>query len=552
MKRALSSRIFARAPMGARRHECLYLAFALAQALLVISCGEDPAPQPSADERDEGRKDAGKSSGKPSSEGSTSRRDAGAKKDAGKVVESVDTETQDDEANASADAGVKTNVATGLPCEVAAIFTKHCASCHGATTAFGAPMSLVSHADLLAPAKLHPKQKTFEVVLERVHDDASPMPPAPKPRLSKDELATLDAWVEAGAPESKESCTPEVDGNGTSPDEGNVPKPADCDETYELTAHGGSKPDDKSKFRISADPALEGNQYHCFYFDPPYDADAGMLWFQPLLDNTKNLHHWILYATDNKTQPSGTSAGCNAQQNGSYFVAGWAPGANNSVVPDDVALELPTGPKAGLILEVHYYNTTGKPQEDSSGIRFCTGPKQKRAHLAAVHTLGTEGLCIPAGTSKDFSATCSPRTDLGDIHINGIWPHMHKAARRMVVSIKRKAGTVDVIHDAPFDFQSQIFFPMKGDVVVHPGDTVQTRCYYENDTTSQIHYGERTQDEMCYAFTMAWPAGALASPPSALNSDPSMALLNRCADSLSILQSCNGLADRPVNVDHPE
>jgi len=31
-----------------------------------------------------------------------------------------------------------------------------------------------------------------------------------------------------------------------------------------------------------------------------------------------------------------------------------------------------------------------------------------------------------------------------------------------------------------------------------------------------------------------------------------MALLNRCADPLSILQSCNGLSDRPVNVEHPE
>lgn len=550
MKRAWTSVVFTHAPAGALRRESLFLAFALAQTLLVISCGEDPAPAPSASDGDQVRKDAGKGGGKQSTDDSTSRRDAGAKKDAGKSAEPADTDTQNDDATASDDAGVKTSAEAGLPCEVAAIFAKHCATCHGAATAFGAPMSLVSHADLVAPAKLHPKQKTFEVVLERVHDDASPMPPAPKPRLTKGELATLDAWVKAGTPESTDTCAP-TGGDGTD-SESTVPKPADCDETYELTAHGGSKPDDKSKFKVSADPALEGNQYHCFYFDPPYDADAGMLWFQPLLDNTQNLHHWILYATDNKTQASGTSAGCNAQQSGSYFVAGWAPGANNSVVPDDVALQLPTGPKAGLILEVHYYNTTGKPQEDSSGIRFCTGPKQKRAHLAAVHTLGTEGLCIPPGSSKDFSAACTPRSDMGDIHINGIWPHMHKAARRMVVSIKRKSGTVDVIHDAPFDFQSQIFFPMKGDVVVHPGDSVLTRCYYENDTPTQIHYGERTQDEMCYAFTMAWPAGALVSPPSALATDPSMALLNRCADSLSILQSCNGLADRPVNVEHPE
>jgi hypothetical protein len=37
------------------------LAFALAQALLVISCGEDPAPAPNTDDRDEVRKDAARS-----------------------------------------------------------------------------------------------------------------------------------------------------------------------------------------------------------------------------------------------------------------------------------------------------------------------------------------------------------------------------------------------------------------------------------------------------------------------------------------------------------
>jgi len=543
MKRALLSG--SDGVLDESRRRSRLLTFALSLSLFVTACGADSAPAPG--ESSTVRKDAGKGNGK-SADDSTARRDAGSKKDAGKAVQPADTETETD----GDDAGAKAASASGLPCAVSALFAEHCASCHGATPLFGAPMSLVSHADLLMPAPLHPEQKTFEAVQERVHDDVSPMPPAPKTRLTAAELATLDAWVEAGAPESTTECEPSVPGGadaGAGTGSG-VPKPDDCEQTYELNAHGGSTPTDHSKFNISASPALEGNQYHCFYFDPPYDSAAGLLWFQPMLDNTANLHHWILYATDNKTHESGTSAGCNAQEAGAYFVAGWAPGANNSVVPDDVALDLPSGPKAGLILEVHYYNNTGKAQQDASGIRFCTGAKAKRAHLAAVHTLGTEGLCIPAGASKDFSATCSPRTDMGDIHINGIWPHMHKSARRMVVSIKRKGGTTDVIHDAPFDFQSQVFFPMKDDVVVHPGDSVLTRCYYENDTSSQIHYGERTQDEMCYAFTMSWPAGALANPPTML-SDPSTALLNRCADSLSILQSCNGLADRPVNAEHP-
>ena len=38
----------------------------------------------------------------------------------------------------------------GLPCEVATLLSTHCVSCHGSPTSGGAPMSLLSRADLLA------------------------------------------------------------------------------------------------------------------------------------------------------------------------------------------------------------------------------------------------------------------------------------------------------------------------------------------------------------------------------------------------------------------
>jgi hypothetical protein len=470
------------------------------------------------------------------------KNDAGTPRDAG-AKDPVQTDPPaDDEAEQTPAPDGKSS-ASSLPCDVAAVLSEHCSECHGEKLDFGAPMSLVSWQDLIAERKGAP---THDAVLARVRDDDMPMPPAPYARLSAAEIAVLTAWVEDGAKAGDESCKPAE----SAPDEEyTVPPPDDCEETYELKAHDGDDAASTDKFKISKMPALEGNQYHCFYFDPPYTSDAGMYWFQPILDNTPNLHHWILYATDHKTHASGTSAGCNAAEPGAYFVAGWAPGANNTSMPKDVSLALPSGPSAGLILEVHYYNNTGKVQEDASGIRFCTGKKSKREHVAAVHTLGSEAICIEPGAKREVSGMCAPRTDMGDIHITGMWPHMHKLARRMVVNVKRKGGAVETIHDAPFDFNAQIFHDKK-DIVIKPGDTLETRCFFENDTQSRVHYGERTQDEMCYAFIVAWPAGALATAPSPL-ADPSTELLNRCGEQLSILQSCNGLADRPVNAEHP-
>jgi hypothetical protein len=92
---------------------------------------------------------------------------------------------------------------------------------------------------------------------------------------------------------------------------------------------------------------------------------------------------------------------------------------------------------------------------------------------------------------------------------------------------------------------------MKNDLVLKSGDSLEAHCFYDNDTNQKIKFGERTQDEMCYAFTMAWPAGALTNQGLFGSTGGSTVGVNRCADDLSILQSCNGVSDRPVTVDHP-
>jgi mono/diheme cytochrome c family protein len=452
---------------------------------------------------------------------------------------------------AARDAGNPTSAPAGsdpLPCEIAGLLEKHCASCHGAETQSGAPMSLVTWNDLQKPGARTSARTTRDLVLERIKSASAPMPPAPFPRLSAAEIATYEQWLSKGAAKgTSTSCqsTPAMPSGDAGVTMGNLPKPNDCESTFTLKAHGASGETDTSKFRVSPTPALEGNQYHCFFFKPPYGAGQSMLWYDSILDNRARLHHWILYATENATQPSGTSAPCNAAQPGAYFVAGWAPGATNASVPPDASLALPSGPNAGLILEVHYYNETGKEQLDGSGLTFCTAKESARAHVAGMHTLGSEAICVaPGARAHEVVGQCTPRSDRGDIHITGVWPHMHKIARRQRIVIKRKNGASEVIHDEPFDFNSQIFYP-KGDIVVRAGDTVETHCYFDNDGTQEVHFGERTQDEMCYAFVAAWPAGALT--PSITSSQG----VNRCADDLSILGSCNGIADRPITVDHP-
>jgi hypothetical protein len=117
----------------------------------------------------------------------------------------------------------------------------------------------------------------------------------------------------------------------------------------------------------------------------------------------------------------------------------------------------------------------------------------------------------------------------------------------MKVTLLRANGQREVLHDGPFDFNDQRAYDVPGDVVMHGGDRLETVCYYDNTTNMRIPFGEDTQEEMCFGFITAWPAGALQN--SILNPIQWVASpiqpARRCLDPIAILSSCNGLADYP-------
>jgi Copper type II ascorbate-dependent monooxygenase, C-terminal domain/Copper type II ascorbate-dependent monooxygenase, N-terminal domain len=443
---------------------------------------------------------------------------------------------------------------TDLPCGVATVLASTCWECHGKTLNFGAPMALLSSADFKATSKLTSSHTEGALTLARIADAANPMPPKFHPQQLDDAAKkTLSDWVNAGMlprSSSELGCElPAVPQPGTF-DSLPTGGPGDCDSYYELRAHGQPQLTDKTGFDVPANPIDSNNMYECFYFDAPYEAGSQGLWFAPLVDNAQVLHHWLLYGADDETALSGapgTFSSCVASEPGRWLIAGWAPGAPAVTMPAGVGLKM----SKKLVLEVHYYNNTGAAAKDRSGVKFCTANQGARPHTAGVHFTGSEGICIDPGSKREVAGQCSPdydKGDNGDIHIVNVWPHMHLASYRMRIVINRATGGQEVLHDEPFDFNNQLAWP-KQDVVLHRGDTMETRCYYDNKTTERVHFGERTQDEMCYGFITAWPAGSLVTAGVLLNPINWVALpiqpALRCLDPTGILQSCNGIADYP-------
>ncbi len=382
-----------------------------------------------------------------------------------------------------------------LPADVARVFQTQCASCHSTPPRFGAPMPLTSYADTQRNAPSDASRRVWQLVGQRVNDPTSPMPPT---RLNATDLAVIDRWVAAGGP----SCTGADCGSVNAAPPSNSPTLA-CEETHRFVAHA---PGGTGAYRV---PGSAGNLNKCFAFRSPFNGTTQATGFAAHIDSSRVLHHLILFATD-RPQQEGAVFDCDGNMpQDARFLSGWAPGNQGTFLPSDVGMELP-GPSGWFILQVHYWSTTPEAADDASGIRLCTTATPRR-NVAAVHTLGSLDIAIPPrSTSTEVRGECVPRST-EPVHIINVTPHMHRRGLGQRTEILRGgdvARTEMMLDVQNYSFDSQVSTPL--DMVVMPGDRIRTTCRFQNPGSTTSYFGERTEDEMCFAFVLAWPAGGLA------------------------------------------
>jgi len=390
----------------------------------------------------------------------------------------------------SSDDGDGHGGSNGLPCDVAEALESHCATCHGDKPSFGAPMSLVSAADFQKSALAGGKMA--QVVKARINetDPRRRMPPASSPQFTAAQLKALNAWLDKGAPASTASC------GGSGHPKPTDPEPIDRSglECYKLTAHNG---DGKSKYKVGA----AKDAYFNFTFKAPWTGMAYGIIFNPVIDNSDVIHHWLLFQDNANNKPTGAVPSIGAHPGGT-LLNGWAPGGEptnlrKNTNGEEVGIELP-GDKSYTV-EFHY-NSNDANAVDASGVEICV-QKKKPKNIAGLSWLGLDQLIFP---SKTWRGTCRPKAPQQKITILGVTPHMHKQGTHMKGVINRKDGTKEVLHDAPFDFNYQVQY--NKNVVINPGDTITTECTY----AKPMAFGESTNAEMCYLFTLAYPKNALS------------------------------------------
>jgi hypothetical protein len=95
----------------------------------------------------------------------------------------------------------------GIPCEVAELVMRSCATCHGEPLSGGAPNRMLTYADLAAASHSDASRSVAQLSVDRMRDAKAPMPPdgvAPE-----NDVAILERWIAAGMP--KGSCSPPVE-----------------------------------------------------------------------------------------------------------------------------------------------------------------------------------------------------------------------------------------------------------------------------------------------------------------------------------------------------
>ncbi len=353
--------------------------------------------------------------------------------------------------------------------EIRGIIEQKCAKCHGETTNYGAPFSLLNHADVLAGSA---PNRIVDRMVGAVQQFR--MPPPGNPQLTQTELDALLAWSSCGTARADYSR-----GLRASRPVWTAPAQASPGlRRIDLTA---------PEFAVQ----LQGEKYQNFYFENLVDRDQFIRRIEPVVDESRVVHHiTVHYTSDN-----------------SYLYA-WAPGTGAVEFPDG-GLRLVPGDR--FRIEVHYNNGARLPNVlDSSGVAFfVTEPTGTEYGMADPTTFAIN---VPPFAEATVRKEC---TASRDFTIVAGMPHMHQIGKAFSHEIVRQDGTrEDLISLTGWSFELQYFYDLSK--TVRAGDKLILSCTYQNPTAQAVVGGTNTINEMCYNFMYVTPAAARSECPGLL------------------------------------
>lgn len=264
------------------------------------------------------------------------------------------------------------------------------------------------------------------------------------------------------------------------------------------------------------DTANPGNEYRCFYLEHGRDEDFFITGMAPVIDKTEIAHHIVIAKAkknsireDFKTDQGWSCIDGEGLNVLDGMIAGWAPGTVPFKFESGMGMKMAAD--EAFILQMHYYANDEEAAKagDKSGYEFTTTNAVDREIL--MYPLGTQSFKIPAG-AEDHKESLSFTIPNGvSARAHGTFPHMHVLGSGYRLWLEHPDGTESCAAESEqWDFDNQVTYMFKESILLQGGDKIRFECSWNNSETNpdRIHdepkdtyYGERTDEEMCFAFT---------------------------------------------------
>ncbi len=368
--------------------------------------------------------------------------------------------------------------------QISRLFQRHCQECHRPTQI--APFPLLTYEDTIGWGAM-----IQEVVRQRRmppwHADPQYGEFVNEALLTDEEMALIDAWVEAGCPEG---------------DPAELPPPRQFVEGWQIPHPDQVVYMSEKPFTVPAEGIVE---YQWFEVDPGFTEDKWIKAVEARPGNPAVVHHVTVYY---KPPFADWSLKLGARIN---LLGGYSPGKRPVNAPSwhNMARYVPAGSK--FIFEMHY-TPNGTEQQDRSSIALMfADPSEVEKQLSVVIVANTE-FEIPPG-DPNYRVDAWYEFD-EDSYLYAMSPHMHLRGKSFLFEAIYPDGTKEILLRIPrFDFNWQTDYMLTDPKPMPEGTRMHCVAYYDNsednlsnpDPTVPVRWGDQTWDEMMI--------GALAIAP---------------------------------------
>jgi mono/diheme cytochrome c family protein len=358
---------------------------------------------------------------------------------------------------------------------VAPILFRNCTECH--RPAMSAPMSLMSY-DEVRPWARAIKQR----VLKREMPPWSADPAYGKfkndPSLSQQEIDTIAAWVDAGAPRGEEKDLPAAP---QYTDGWTIGTP---DAVFTMT----------EPFHVPADGTIP-YQYIRVPTNLTEDKWIQAIEFKP--GDRRVVHHIIASA-----QPAGGNAR-DERTPGRVGLGGITPNKPGVTFAPGVARLLPAN--SDIILQMHY-TTVGEPTSDVTrvAVKWAKNPPERM--VGGGNVLNVRFAIPPGAANHEVRAE---RTFAEDTLLTSMMPHMHVRGKSMKYIAHYPDGRSETLLYVPkYDFNWQHSYELEEPKLLPKGTRLEVIAIYDNssgnpfnpDPTATVRWGDQTWEEMMIGF----------------------------------------------------